>query len=151
MLKRFLYGFKQVFRQWNIEFTGFLKSLSFVQNSHDHCLFGKYVVGTLLIYVDNVILIGNSIDDLNQCKFALHTKFIINDLDPSKYFLGLEVAKSFKATIISQTKFISDVLKNVDMMHCKPASFPLSQGLHLTPDNRDLFLSLMFIKSCLGG
>lgn len=51
--------------------------------------------------MNDVLLTGNSIDDLNQCKNAIHSKFTIKDLVPLKYFLGLEVAWSFKATIIS--------------------------------------------------
>ncbi|XP_043810935.1 uncharacterized mitochondrial protein AtMg00810-like [Manihot esculenta] len=89
----------------------------------------------LLVYVDDVILTGNSVDAINKCKMALHSKFTIKDLGPMKYFLGLEVARSSHATIISQTKFICDVLKDVGMLQCKPASSPLPQGLHLTPDS----------------
>lgn len=83
-----------------------------------------------------MILIGNSINDLNRCKTALHSKFTFKDLGPLKYFLSLKVARSSKATIISQTKFISDVLKNAGVMHCKSTSFLFPQGLHLTPYSR---------------
>lgn len=55
----------------------------------------------LLIYVDDVIFTGNSIDKLNHCKQALDSKFTIKDLSPLKYFLGFEIARSYEATIIS--------------------------------------------------
>ncbi|XP_021617918.1 uncharacterized mitochondrial protein AtMg00810-like [Manihot esculenta] len=108
------------------------------QSSHDHCLFIQHtdiVFVILLVYVDDVILTGNFVDAINKCKMALHSKFTIKDLGPMKYFLGLEVARSSHATIISQTKFICDVLKDACMLQCKPASSPLPQGLHLTPDS----------------
>ena len=90
------------------------------------------------MYVDDVILTGNSIDAINKCKLALDSKFTIKDLGPMKYFLGLEIARSSQATILSQTKYISDVLKDAGMFYCKPASCPLPQGLHLTPDSGEI-------------
>lgn len=75
--------------------------------------------------MDDVILTKNSINDSNQYKIALHSKFTIMDIMPLKYFLRLKVTRSSKATIISQTKFILDVLKDASMMHCKSAPFPL--------------------------
>lgn len=93
----------------------------------------------LMIYVDDVTLIGNSINGSNQYKTALHSKFIIMDIGPLKYFLSLKVVRSFKATIISETKFISDVLKDIGMMHCKPTLFLLPQWLHLTLNTGDPF------------
>ncbi|XP_021609051.1 uncharacterized mitochondrial protein AtMg00810-like [Manihot esculenta] len=130
-LKRPLYGLEQASRQRNIEFTAFLKTLGFVQSSHDHCLFIQHtdiVFFILLVYVDDVILTGNSIDAINKCKMALHSKFTIKDLGPMKYFLGLEVTRSSHVTIISQTKFICDVLKDAGMLQCKPASSPFPKG-----------------------
>lgn len=75
--------------------------------------------------MDDVILTENFINDSNQYKTTLHSKFTIMDIWPLKYFLSLEVPRSSKATIISQTKFILDVLKDASMMHCKSAPFPL--------------------------
>ncbi|XP_021623921.1 uncharacterized mitochondrial protein AtMg00810-like [Manihot esculenta] len=152
LLKRSLYGLKQASRQWNIEFTNFLKKLGFVQSLHDHCLFTQHtgnLILILLVYVDDVILTGNSIDAINKCKLALDSKFTIKDLEPMKYFLGLEVARSTQTTILSQTKYISDVLKDAGMFYCKPASCPLPQGLHLSPysgeilDEPDMYQRLL--------
>ncbi|XP_021624636.2 uncharacterized mitochondrial protein AtMg00810-like [Manihot esculenta] len=153
LLKKSLYGLKQASRQWNIEFTSFLKNLGFVQSPHDHCLFTQHT-GTLtvilLVYIDDIILTGNSIDAITKCKLALHSKFTVKDLGPMKYFLGLEIARSNQATFISQTKYISDVLKDAGMFNCKPASCPLPQGLHLSPDTREPFDTPDMYRRLLG-
>ena len=96
-----------------------------MQSPHDYCLFTQYtgtLILILLVYVDDVILIGNSIDVITECKLALHSKFTIKYLGPMKYFLDLEVARSSQATLLSQTKYISDILKDAGVFHCKPAS-----------------------------
>lgn len=75
LLKKSFYGLKQDSRQWNIEFTSFLKSLEFKQTSHDHCLFVKqsgHLFMILLIYVDDVNVSSTSLDDITIVKTALH-------------------------------------------------------------------------------
>lgn len=46
----------------------------------------------LLIYVDDVLIIGTSIHDINTVKQVLDSEFTIKDLGLLKYFLGLKVA-----------------------------------------------------------
>ncbi|XP_021621510.1 uncharacterized mitochondrial protein AtMg00810-like [Manihot esculenta] len=75
---------------------------------------------------------------MTEVKSALHSKFTIKDLGFLKYFLGLEVARSSTATLLSQTKYISDILRDAGMHSCKPASFPLPEGLHLSLDIGDI-------------
>lgn len=45
------------------------------------------------VYVDDIILPGDSLDEINNVKGYLHDKFTIKDLGTLKYILGIEVAK----------------------------------------------------------
>ena len=45
----------------------------------------------LLIYVDDIVMTGNSISEINHVKAWLSNKFMIKDLGKLKYFLGIEV------------------------------------------------------------
>lgn len=45
----------------------------------------------LLIYVDDVILVSNKINELESLKIKLNSKFQLKDLGQLKYFLGIEV------------------------------------------------------------
>ena len=46
------------------------------------------------MYVDDIILRGNSLIEFDAIKGALDNKFKIKDLGLLRYFLGLEVAHS---------------------------------------------------------
>jgi len=48
----------------------------------------------LLLYVDDLILTGNSSVACSKFKEYLNSCFHIKDLGPLKYFLGIEVARS---------------------------------------------------------
>jgi len=49
---------------------------------------------TLLVYVDDIILVGNDKEEIDQVKEALNKTFKIKDLGDLRYFLGFEVARS---------------------------------------------------------
>ncbi|KAK4386150.1 Retrovirus-related Pol polyprotein from transposon RE2 [Sesamum angolense] len=100
-LKRSLYGLKQASRQWNIELTSKLEAFGFKQSSHDHCLFTMRIDSSflaLIVYVDDVLLTGDSLDSLSYVKHYLDDLFTIKDLGHAKFFLGLELARSTNAT-----------------------------------------------------
>ena len=62
-LKKANYGLKQSLRAWFGRFTKVMLSLGFKQSQGDHTLFIKHFdsgrVTTLLVYVDDIIVIGN--------------------------------------------------------------------------------------------
>ncbi|KAL0297014.1 UNVERIFIED_CONTAM: Retrovirus-related Pol polyprotein from transposon RE1 [Sesamum radiatum] len=133
-LKRSLYGLKQASRQWNIELTVKLQAFGFVQCPHDHCLFLK-ITSTcfvaLLVYVDDILLSGNSETEIAAIKSHLDTLFTIKDLGHAKYFLGLELARSAHGLLVTQQKYLTDILRDVHMLDSRPAPTPLPPGSSL--------------------
>ncbi|KAI5336207.1 hypothetical protein L3X38_015473 [Prunus dulcis] len=87
---------------------------------------GKLVV---LIYVDDIIITGDNIDEINTLKHSLHQKFAIKDLGVLKYFIGIEMATSPKGLFLSQRKDVIDLLQEVKTIVCKPARTPLDSKL----------------------
>ncbi|KAL0382041.1 UNVERIFIED_CONTAM: Retrovirus-related Pol polyprotein from transposon RE2 [Sesamum calycinum] len=131
-LKRSLYGLKQASRQWNIELTSKLESYGFTQSPHDHCLFTlrkDSLFLALIVYVDDVLLTGNSLDDLNAVKSYLDDLFTIKDLGNAKYFLGLELARSAQGTYVTQRKYLQDIIHDCQLDNAKPTSTPLPTGI----------------------
>lgn len=133
-LKRSLYGLKQASRNWYHKFTVFLLSIGFSQSKADHSLFiwdknGTYIA--ILIYVDDVIITGNNIERIQQIKAQLDNAFSIKDLGQLKYFLGIEVAKTENGLVLSQRKYVLDILQDSGMLGCKPSKFPIEQNVKL--------------------
>ncbi|KAL0445261.1 UNVERIFIED_CONTAM: Retrovirus-related Pol polyprotein from transposon RE1 [Sesamum latifolium] len=66
-----IYGLKQAFRCWNIRFDKFIKSYDFVKNAFDPSIYKKVsgsLVVFLVLYVDDILLIGNDIKILGDTK-----------------------------------------------------------------------------------
>ncbi|KAL0431494.1 UNVERIFIED_CONTAM: Retrovirus-related Pol polyprotein from transposon RE2 [Sesamum radiatum] len=143
-LKRSLYGLKQASRQWNLELTTKLLDFGFHQSPHDHCLFVKrtdqYFLA-LLVYVDDILLTGSSISELDAVKAYLDHLFTIKDLGPAKYFLGLQLARSSHGFLITQTKYLTDILQDANLMDAKPAATPLPPGFKFSQEEGSLLPS----------
>ena len=134
-LQRSLYGLKQASRQWNLELTTFLTGKGFVQSKSDYSLFtwhhnDHYIF--ILVYVDDLLITGNTLDGISQLKQSLHSAYTIKDLGLAWYFVGIEISRSSAGTFHNQRKYITDILSDAGMTGCKPAKFPLPQGLKLS-------------------
>ena len=65
----------------------------------------------MIVYVDDIILTGDDIEEIERLKKILGKEFEIKDLGQLKYFLGMEVARSKNGILISQKKYTVDLLK----------------------------------------
>ncbi|KAJ0810676.1 putative RNA-directed DNA polymerase [Helianthus annuus] len=133
-LRKSLYGLKQASRNWYQKFTSALLQLNYKQSAADHSLFiykeGKVFV-TALIYVDDVIVVGNNEDKIKETKKFLNDKFSIKDLGPLKYFLGIEAARTKDGIVLSQRKYTLDILEDSGMLGCRPCTFPMEPNMKL--------------------
>ncbi|KAD6455029.1 hypothetical protein E3N88_09735 [Mikania micrantha] len=133
-LKKSLYGLKQASRNWYHKFTTSLLEVGFKQSLADASLFifkEHDVFVATLIYVDDVIIIGNNLKKIKDTTLFLDNKFSIKDLGPLKFFLGIEVARTDDGLVLSQRKYTLDILEDTGMMGCRPSSFPMEQNLKL--------------------
>ncbi|XP_016648288.1 PREDICTED: uncharacterized mitochondrial protein AtMg00810-like [Prunus mume] len=92
----------------------------------------------LLVYVDDVILAGNNLEDIENTKLFLAKQFKLKDLGQLKYFLGIEVARSRHGISLSQRKYALKILDDARFLGVKPSRFPVEQNLSLTQFNGKL-------------
>ena len=91
-----------------------------------------------MVYVDDVLITGNDAQCVADLKRLLDAKFRIKDLGASKYFLGLEVARSDKGITLNQRKYALEVLTASGMIGYKPMKTPMEQHLRLSKDEGEL-------------
>lgn len=128
-LKKSLYGLKQTSRQWNIKFTSKLIN-GFLQLGHDHCLFTLTKFDCfliLLVYVNDVLITGDSEIEINRVKKFLDQNFTIKDLGSARYFLGLELGRFEDVIFVNQRKYVMNMLQDARMLGCKSAYTPLQK------------------------
>ncbi|XP_019196314.1 PREDICTED: uncharacterized protein LOC109190295 [Ipomoea nil] len=91
-LQRSLYGLKQAPRAWFKRLHDFLISAGFLPSKNDVSLF-HYTAGAsrifLLVYVDDIIMMGNDTSLLDMMLRRLSTAFKIRDLGTPGFFLGI--------------------------------------------------------------
>ncbi|GJY81313.1 retrotransposon protein, putative, ty1-copia subclass [Tanacetum coccineum] len=93
-LKRSIYGLKQASRQWNKRFDDEIKKFGFSQNRDEPCVYmkasGSYVT-FLILYVDDILIMGNNIPMLQDVKSYLGRCFAMKDLGEAAYILGIKI------------------------------------------------------------
>ena len=65
----------------------------------------------LIVYIDDMVIVGNDFLQIQKLKHYLSTCFSMKDLDTLKYFLGLELARSPQRISLCQRKYTLDLLK----------------------------------------
>lgn len=66
----------------------------------------------VVVYVDDVLFTSTNMVEIKELKAFMHDKFKIKDLERLHYFLVMEVLYKEDGLIISQKRFVLDLLKN---------------------------------------
>ncbi|KAL5818254.1 hypothetical protein ACOSQ3_022150 [Xanthoceras sorbifolium] len=97
-LKNSLYGLKQAPRQWYKKFDSFMEKNKYNRTTADHCVFikkfsdGDFII--LLLYVDDMLIVGQDIGKINRLKKELSKSFAMKDLGPVKQILGMRITRN---------------------------------------------------------
>ncbi|GJX90221.1 ribonuclease H-like domain-containing protein [Tanacetum coccineum] len=139
-LNKSLYGLKQAPRKWNAKITADLLENNFVQSKSDYSLFTKSfgdVFSTLLVYVDDIIITGNSLTEIEKVKQFLKTKFMIKDLGKLEYFLGIKVSDTPKGICLNQRKYCLELIDEFGILARKLSNLPMQPNISLTTEPSD--------------
>ncbi|GKB27442.1 retrotransposon protein, putative, ty1-copia subclass [Tanacetum coccineum] len=136
-LKRSIYGLKQASRQWNKRFDDEIKKFGFSQNRDEPCVYvkasGSYVT-FLILYVDDILIMGNKIPMLQDVKSYLGRCFAMKDLGEAAYILGIKIYRDRSRWLIGlcQSAYIEKILKQFHMKNSKRGSIPMQDKLRLS-------------------
>lgn len=127
-LNKSIYGLKQASRAWNEMFDKVVKQLGLIQANADKCLYVGFFdteLVYLLLYVDDILLIGRNNVRLENIKQALKNNFDMTDLGNLQTFLGINFKREEEKIYMSQTPYILNLLKRFNMENCNPVSTPM--------------------------
>lgn len=128
-LRKATYGLKQAPRAWYEKLHQALVQFGFLASKCDKSLFVyQYNDITIyaLVYVDDILVTRTSFKLVHALISKLHQQFSLKKLGKPKYFLGLKVQeKSGGAIILTQTKYIRDLLTKVNITEAKGVNTPM--------------------------
>ena len=99
-MKKSLYGLKKAPRQWYLKFDKFMTEQGYSRCHSDHFVYfkrlenGSYII--LLLYVDDMIVAGSNMQDINVLKKKLYNSFAMKDLVDAKKILGMRITRDRK-------------------------------------------------------
>jgi hypothetical protein len=128
-LHKSLYGLKQAPRAWYMQLSDFLMTIGFRASKVDTSLFilnGTHDICYLLVYVDDIIITGNNSELIHRLITLLNLEFKLRNLGYARYFLGIEVSPTSMGLVLSQHKYVLDILNRAGMSLCKPVDTPSS-------------------------
>ena len=170
-LQRSIYGLNQASRTWNIRFDQAITIYDFEKSPDEPCVY-KRIQGTKVVfrvlYIDDILLIGNNIEVLLSVKGWLQKKFDMKDLGEANYILGIKLLRDRKNKVLalSQALYIDKILARFSIGKFQEGHFTFRHGVHLSKEQSPKTLkhkermsripfassvgSLMYAMLCIG-
>ncbi|KAL4361336.1 hypothetical protein GQ457_04G018620 [Hibiscus cannabinus] len=104
-LQRSIYGLKQASRSWNLRFNEAIQEFGFIRNEDEPCVYKKFsgsIVSFLILYVDDILIIGNDIPTLQSIKTWLSSCFSMKDLGEAAYILGVKIYRDRSRRLLGE-------------------------------------------------
>ena len=139
-LKKSLYGLKQTPRAWFDRFRRAICDMGYTQCNGDHTVFYKHrgsYITILAVYVDDIVIIGDDVEEITCLTKRLGDTFEVKDLGQLRHFLGIEIARSSKGIVLSQRKYVLDLLTETGMLGCRSIASPINRNHRLCAEVGD--------------
>ena len=136
-----LYGLKQAQRAWYDKLHSYLVKWGFKNSRNDTSLF-YYNTGTiclyLLVYVDDILITGNSNSEIQRVIRDLNSEFALKSLGSLgsfSHFLGFESHRDHARFCLTQSKYAYDLLVKAHLVDTKPCPTSMISSKPLVADD----------------
>ncbi|GKD40552.1 uncharacterized mitochondrial protein-like protein [Tanacetum coccineum] len=112
-----------------------LKKMGFLQCVHEKTVYRKVPNEEFIIIavnVDDLFMIGTSLDCINEFKRRIASQFEMSDLGKLTYYLGIEVSQGKDCVEIKQERYARKILKEAGMEDCNAPLYPMEKDLKLS-------------------
>ncbi|KAK8926585.1 hypothetical protein KSP39_PZI019006 [Platanthera zijinensis] len=152
-LRKALYGLKQAPRAWYGKIAEYLQFCGYLASNSDSSLFikkkGELSV-LVLLYVDDMIITGNSEEEVARLRAELAIRFEMKDLGELHHFLGLEVERKESGILICQKGYAERIVNQFGLVEGKTCSTPMDQGLKLRRDEGRVLPDPLVFRALIG-
>ena len=151
-LHKALYGLKEAPRAWFAHLTTRLLDFGFSSSKYDSSMF---ILRTprptcyILIYVVDIIITCLDPTTIGSFIRQLDTEFAVKYLGNLHYLLGVEILPVQGGLLLSQQRYISDLLRKVHMVDARSVPSLMSFAHSLSQFVGDAFFDSTFTKALL--
>lgn len=104
----------------------------------------------LLVYVDDILLTGSDHTLVQKLLKLLSTQFAMKDLGDLHYFLGIQVVRLPSGLLLSQHKYVLDLLRKFHLHTVKPVRTPIASRVTLSLLDGELLADPTDYRSMVG-
>ena len=154
-LEKSLYRLKQAPRCWNKAFREHLENNGFTQTSSDACVYvkSKESLIVIVVYVDDLIILAETAEEIAKIKETLSTKFKMKDMKELHYCLGITIIhdRVKQKVWLNQYQYIEKLLKKFGQAEAKTMSTPADINVKLKKsDNVSKHVDTVRYQSIVG-
>ena len=129
-LLKSIYGLKQASRVWYQELDKKLTSIGFCRTYMDSSVYTLYDTGSFLylaVWVDDIILVGPSLELIMSVKTHLFKSFQMSDLGEISYLLGIDITRDRGSRVMTlhQGLYLNHILNRFKMENAHPCATPM--------------------------
>jgi hypothetical protein len=90
-----------------------------------------------MVWVDDLMLFASSDKMMDHMKSAIKSEWEATDMGQPSKIIGIEITFTNDAVIISQQKYIENLLKKEGLADANPVAMPMDPHIQLTPNPED--------------
>ena len=120
-----------------MRFDEAIRSYDFIKNEDKPCVYKKISGSTitlLVLYVDDILLIGNDVGMFSSVKVWLSKNFSMKDLGDATYILGIRIYRDRSRRLLglSQSMYIDTIVKRFGIENSEKFLIPMSHGVQIS-------------------